>query len=661
MSLAGFAAFPNVAATVLATLVLLTACGRESAVGGATGDAQPAVVAANAKVAAELDLAAPQDFEDAARGLIARPSGRIMAADGTVAMDFDALAFVDGVAPPTVNPSLWRHARLNGQIGLFKVTDGIHQLRGFDISNMTLIDGASGWIVVDPLTSREAGAAAIAFARRHLGDKPVSGFIFTHSHLDHFGGVLGVISAAEAATRAVPVIAPGGFMEEATSENILVGLAMGRRSAFQFGRDLPRSPKGLVDAGLGRSVAYGTFGVLAPTQLVTEPTQEITVDGVRLVFHNVPGAEAPAELTFEVPERKAYCGAEILAQTIHNLLPVRGAKVRDAKRWSEYLDQALAHASGADVYFAQHNWPIWGRDRIAEFISKQRDVYRYTHDQAVRLINAGYTANEIAQRVQLPKSLASYFATRGYYGDLRHNVKAVYQFYLGFYDGNPAHLDPLPPEEAAARYIELAGGADAVVAAAREAFGRGEYRWAAELLNHVMFDTPERSDAADLLAQTYEQLGFMAEASTWRNSYLTAAQELRHGPPKGAVSRASMLDVIAQAPVENFLDAMAANLDGPAADGVNLTINLVLADTQQSWVLWLENAVLHHRAGPPAADANATLTLTKAFFLQMMTGTASAKDMLLSDDLEVAGSRLDLARFFSLFDRPTGAFAIVTK
>jgi alkyl sulfatase BDS1-like metallo-beta-lactamase superfamily hydrolase len=654
-------AHQTAATAVLAALILLTGCGRDPAAGGATGDAQPAVIAANAKVAAELDLAAPQGFEDAARGFIARPSGKIMAADGTVAMDFDALAFVDGDAPPTVNPSLWRQARLNGHIGLFKVTEGIHQLRGFDISNMTLIDGASGWIVVDPLTSREVGAAAIAFARQHLGDKPVSGFIFTHSHLDHFGGVLGVISAADAAARAVPVIAPGGFMEEATSENILVGLAMGRRSAFQFGRDLPRSAKGLVDAGLGRSVSYGTFGVLEPTQLVTQPTQEITVDGVRLVFHNVPGAEAPAELTFEVPERKAYCGAEIMAQTIHNLLPVRGAKVRDARRWSNYLDDALTHAREADVYFAQHNWPIWGRERIAEFIAKQRDVYRYTHDQAVRLINAGYTANEIAQRVQLPKSLASYFATRGYYGDLRHNVKAVYQFYLGFYDGNPAHLDPLPPEEAAARYIKLAGGADAVVAAAREAFGRGEYRWTAELLNHVMFDTPDRRDAADLLAQTYEQLGFMAEASTWRNSYLTAAQELRNGPPKGAVSRASMLDVITQAPVESFLDAMAANLDGPAADGVSLKVNLVFSDTQQSWVLWLENAVLHHRAAPPAADANATLTLTKPFFLQMMIGNAGAKEMLMSDNLQVSGSRLDLARFFSLFDRPTGVFAIVTK
>jgi len=642
-------------------LLLLAACQRDRGVGGATSEATATTQAANAQFARELKLDDPQDFADAARGLVARPSGKITNDAGVVLADLDAFSFLEGAAPPTVNPSLWRHAQLNAQMGLFKVAEGIHQLRGFDIANLTLIDGRTGWIVVDPLTARESAAAAMAFARRHLGDRPVTAVIFTHSHLDHFGGVFGALDAADAAARKVPVVAPDGFMEEATSENVLVGIGMGRRSGFQFGKDLPRSAQGFVDAGLGKGVVYGTPGILAPTVLITQDTQEVTLDGVRFVFHNVPATEAPAELTFEVPERKAYCGAEILAQTMHNLLPVRGAKVRDSLRWSNYLDDALGRLDGIDVYFASHNWPIWGRDRIATFITAHRDVYRYTHDQTVRLINAGHTPSEIAEQLRLPRSLAAHFGARGYYGDLRHNVKAVYQHYMGIYDGNPAHLDPLPPEATAPRYLELMGGTEAVVGAARAAYDRGDYRWASELLNHVMFAEPGHAGARALLAQAYEQMGYMAEASTWRNSYLTAAAELRQGPPALGITRSGFVDLLMNTPIERFLDAMAAALNGPDADGVNLKINLVLTDTRQSYVLWIENAVLHHRAAAPAGDAHATLSLTKPFFIRMMAGTAGAKDLLLSDEVRVAGSRVDLARFFGLLDKAPGTFAIVTK
>ena len=648
--------------TVLLTfgiVLTLSACQREG-VGGATGDAAAATAAANAWMAAGLKLDDPQGLEDAARGLVARPTGKILSAEGAVLVDFDAFAFLQGAAPSTVNPSLWRHARLNAQIGLFKVTDGIHQLRGFDISNMTLIDGRTGWIVVDPLTSRESAAAAIAFARQHLGDKPVAAVVFTHSHLDHFGGVLGVTSTQDAAVRRLPIVAPQGFMEEATSENVMVGTAMGRRSGFQFGKDLPRDAKGFVDAGLGKGVAYGTFGILPPTQLIQGSTQELTLDGVRFVFHNTPNTEAPAEMTFEVPELKAYCGAEILAQTVHNLLPVRGAKVRDALGWSSYLDDALGRLDGVDVYFASHNWPVWGRERIAQFITAQRDVYKYTHDQTVRLINAGYTMSEIAEQVKLPESLARQFAARGYYGDLRHNVKAVYQFYLGHYDGNPAHLDPLPPEATAPRYLELMGGKTGVIKAARVAYDGGDFRWAAELLNHVMFADPGDAEATALLAQAYEQMGFMAEAATWRNSYLTAAAELRNGPPQKGLDRTRFLEVLEHTPVERFLDAMAAALNGPDAAGKDLKINLVLTDLKESHVLWIQNAVLHHRKAPPADDADATLALTHAMFVRMVAGAAGAKDLLLSDDVKVTGSRLDLGRFFGLLDKAPGTFAIVT-
>jgi len=641
-------------------LASLAACSKNQGVGGTAGDAAPAVLKANQQMASELDFTNTQDFEDAKRGFIARPSGKIMGNDGRVLIDFDAYDFVKGDAPPTVNPSLWRHAILNAQIGLFKVTDGIYQLRGFDIANMTIIEGKSGWIVVDTLTCRESAAAALAFARKQLGDKPVSAVIFTHSHADHFGGALGVVSPAEVAARHIPIIAPTGFMEEATSENVLVGTAMARRSMYQFGKDIERSPKGNVDTGLGKSVAYGDIGILAPTQLITEPTQDMTVDGVHFIFHNVPGAEAPAELTFLIPDKKAYGGAENLAQTMHNLLPIRGAKARDSLRWSEYMDQALDQTKDAEVYFGQHNWPIWGHARIAEFTTKHRDVYKYTHDQTVRLINAGYTPREIADMIKLPKSLASYFGARGYYGDLRHNVKEVYQFYIGAYDGNPANLDPLPPQESAKRYIELAGGMDKLVAVAQTAYDKGDYRWAAELLNHAVLGAPDSQAAKALLARTYDQMGYMSESATWRNSYLTAAAELRNGPPKVGVNKAVMVDMLAQTPVERFLEAMAASLDGPAAEGKDFKINLAFSDLHESYVLWIENAVLHFKKAPAASDANATLTVTHDVFVKMIAGTAGVKDTLLGDDLKVDGSRVDLLRFFALLDKAPGTFPIVT-
>jgi len=436
---------------------------------------------------------------------------------------------------------------------------------------------------------------------------------------------------------------------------------MARRSMYQFGKNLERSPTGLIDTGLGKNVAYGSLGILAPTALITQPTQDMTVDGVRFVFHNVPGAEAPAELSFNIPEMKAYGGAENLAQTMHNLLPMRGAKARDALRWSNYMQQALDNLGDTEVYFGQHNWPIWGHARIVEFITMHRDVYKYIHDQTVRLTNAGYTPFEIADMIKLPKSLASFFGTRPYYGDLRHNIKEVYQFYIGFYDGNPANLNPLPPQESSKRYLELMGGADKAVAAARSAFDKGDYRWAAELLNHVVFGAPDNKAAKELLARTYDQLGYMAESATTRNSYLTGADELRKGAPKQGVDRSYLIDMLQQTPIERFLEAMAAGLDGPAAEGKDLKINLVLTDTKKSYVLWIENAVLHHKKAPPAADANATLTLTKDIFIKMMAGTAGVKDTLLSDDLKVTGSRIDLVRFLTLIDKAPGTFAIVTR
>ena len=653
-------AIRRAAALVLLAAAALAGCQRSgpAQTGGAV---TPTVQQANAAVAQAADLSDPASFADAKRGFIAAPKGQVKDEAGHVIWDYDAFAFVEGQAPATVNPSLWRQALLNNQIGLFKVRDGIWQLRGFDLANITLIEGRTGWIVVDTLTSRETAVAAMAFARQHLGDKPVSAVIFTHSHVDHFGGALGVIPADEAKARGVPVVAPVGFMEEATSENLMMGVAMGRRSMYMYGSRLPRAANGLVDTGLGKAVAYGRVGILAPTVVVDQPTQEVTLDGLRFVFHNVPGSEAPAEFTFYLPGLQAFCGAELMSHTLHNLYTLRGAKVRDALKWAGYLDASLAHAAQAEVLFNQHHWPVWGRARIDEFISKQRDVYRYIHDQTVRQMNAGLTGPEIADTMSLPKPLQDHLNVRGYYGTVRHNVRAVYQFYLGWFEAHPANLDALPPVDAGKRYVALAGGADKVVAAAQQAFDAGEFRWAAELLKHAVYADPQHRAASELMARSFEQMGYMAESAPWRNFYLTGALELRQGPPDKGIPSSALLDMLQHTPIERFLEAMAANLNGPKAADASLKINLVFSDLGESYVLQIGNGVLHHRQAPPAGDANATLQLTKPFFLRMLTGGAGAKDLLLSDQTKIEGSRIDLGRFFALLDKAPGNFPIVTR
>ena len=614
---------------------------------------------ANNAFVKSLNLEEQQDFEDARRGLIAIPSGKILARDGSTVWDFDRFRFVEGNAPPTVNPSLWRHAKLDKVIGLFKVTDGIYQLRGFDISNLTLIEGKTGWIVVDTLSCRETAQAAMEFARKHLGNKPVSAIIFSHSHIDHFGGVLGVISAEESKRRKLPVVAPQGFMEEATSENVLVGLAMGRRATWQFGNRLPASVKGLVDSGIGNTVALGEMGILPPNILVSHTPQEMTIDGVHFIFQNVPCSEAPAEMAFYLPDFKAYCGAEIMSQTMHQILTLRGAKVRNALSWAGYIEDTLVRFGQAEVYFGVHTWPVFGNARVIDFMKKQRDAYKYIHDQTVGMINSGMKPDEIADKLKLPKSLEETFAVRGYYGSWRRNTRAVYQHYLGWFDGNPANMDPLPRQDAAKRYLEMMGGADRVVKESQKSFDRGEYRWVAEILNHVVFAQPRNKNARELLARTYDQLGYVAESAIERNLYLTGALELRSGENGIGVDRTKGIDLMTSTPVENYLTVMAASLDGLAAEGKELKINLVFSDIKESYVLWIENCVLHHRKAVPEMDANATLTLTKGVFLKMMLGKADVKDIL-SDKVKVKGSKIDLIRFFTLFKRPPKTFTIVT-
>ena len=658
--------------SILILSLTLGACAPEQAAPSFDGADLPADVAGNtapsattaafnAAFGARLPLSDQQDFEDARRGLVATdPELRVEGSDGHLIWDMPAYGFIQGASPDSVNPSLWRQAQLNNIHGLFEVTKGVHQLRGFDLANMTLIEGKTGWIVVDPLTSEETARAAIAFAREHLGNKPVSAVIFTHSHIDHFGGVLGVLTPDEASERGVPIIAPELFIDEATSENIVAGVAMSRRALFMYGFPLPRTVRGHVGSGLGKGPANGTFGILQPTETISKTTTDLTIDGVQFVFQYAPESEAPTELTFYLPDLKAFCGAEVVSHNMHNLYTLRGAKVRDAIKWSGYIDEIIELFGDAEVYFGSHHWPIWGNARIIDFLEKQRDTYKFINDQTLRLALLGFTPREIADQLELPESLRTTFSNRGYYGTIKHNAKAVYQRYFGWYDGNPANLDPLPPQEAGKKYVELAGGAAKLIENAQTAYDAGEYRWAAEVLNHLVFADPENRDARELLARVYDQMGYQAESGPWRDVYLTGAFELRHGGPKEGINLASAKDMIKHAPLERFLDAMAARLDGAKAEGKEMILNLVITDLGTTHVLELKNSVLRHYERDARSDANATMKISHALLLRLLTGTAGLKDTLFSDDLKIEGSRLDLLGFFRLFDKPEGTFNIVT-
>jgi alkyl sulfatase BDS1-like metallo-beta-lactamase superfamily hydrolase len=601
---------------------------------------------AQEEAAKDLPLDDPQDFRDAERGLIERDANaRAVRTDGRVVWAAARQAFI--AAPASVSPSLWRQAKLNNLHGLYKVTDGIYQVRGYDVSNLTLIRGKTGWIAVDPLTSEETAASAIALARKHLGEDPITAVIFTHSHLDHFAGVNAVLP--ESARTGVPIVAPKNFMEEATSENVIAGVVI-----------LPRSERGHVDTGLGQSPARGTIGIATPTELVDHTPQEMVLDGVKFVFQYTPESEAPAEMTFYLPEHKAFCGAEIVSRTMHNLYTLRGAKVRDALKWSGYIDQAIDMFGNADVVFASHGWPTWGRDQVIEYLKKQRDTYKYIHDQTLRLAGNGLTPKEIAEAIDLPKSLRSTFANRGYYGTVRHNAKAVYQWYFGWYDGNPANLDPLPPEQAAAKYIEAMGGVDVALTKAQAAFDQAEYRWAAMLLNDIVFAAPGNSKAEELLATTYDQLGYRAESGPWRDEYLTGAYELRHGATPTTVSIADSVSLLRRVPTDRFFDAMATRIDGNAADGKLLKLNIVFTDVGETHVLTVENAVLHHKKRNADPNADATVKLTRDLFLNIITRQAGLRETIFSKDLDVEGSRMALLSFFSLLTQPNENFPIVT-
>ncbi|ARU51577.1 alkyl/aryl-sulfatase [Cellulosimicrobium cellulans] len=622
--------------------------------------ASPTIVAQNSALLRTLPFSDTQDFDDATRGLVARREpGAITADDGRVVWDDDTYAFVQGDAPDTVNPSLWRQSQLVAEQGLFEVTAGIYQARGFDLSNVTFIEGRTGVIVLDPLISTETAAAALALYREHRGDRPVMGIIYTHSHVDHFGGVKGVTTQEDVDAGRVPVVAPEGFTEHAIAENVYAGTAMSRRAGYMYGAALARGPQGQVGAGLGQTTSTGTVTLIPPTLFVTTTGQEETVDGVRMVFQMAPDTEAPSEMLVWFPDHKALCAAEDATHTLHNLLTLRGAVVRDPHVWSHYLTESIDLFGGeVEVVFASHHWPTWGNDRIREYLSLQRDLYGYLHDQTLRLLNQGLTGPEIAEQIVLPPALENAWHARGYYGSVSHNVKAIYQRYMGWYDANPAHLWEHPPVEKAKRYVALGGGADAVVERARAAFDDGDYRWVAELLNHVVFAEPDHAAARDLLADTFEQLGYGAENGTWRSVYLSGATELRDGA-FGTPTVASAPDIVASLTPTMLFDALAVQVDGPRAWEESLSIDVVLTDADERYRLWLRNGALTYSAAPQRGDADTTLTTTRKALPALATG-AVTPDGLAAAGIEVAGDVGALARLVAVLDPGDPDFAIVT-
>jgi len=623
--------------------------------------ASAATLVLNQAVKERLPLENEQDNIDAKRGLIAQVTDlNVMGETGEPVWDMTAYDFVKGEAPGSVNPSLWRQEKLNNVRGLFKVTERVYQLRGFDFANMTIMEGDSGWIIVDPLTAKETAQAALAFARQHLPVKPIRAIIFTHAHMDHFGGVLGIVSPEQVAELGIRIIAPGGFMEAATSENIIAGVAMSRRATYMYGKDLPRSALGHVGSGLGTGPAFGTFGILEPTELINEQTQQLNIDGLEFVFQNVSGTESVAEVTFYLPQLKAFAGAELVSRNMHNLYTLRGAEVRDALKWSNKIDEARILFREAEIYFGSHHWPVWGQDNVQNFLSKQRDLYKHLHDQSVRLMNQGLNGAEIAEKISLPEELSQFFANRGYYGSLRHNAKAVYQYYMGWFDANPAHLNPLPQGESAPRYIAMMGGAEQVMKSALASYDRGEYRWVAELLNRLIFADADHQAARQLLAKTYSQLAYQAESAPWRNFYLTGAQELISGVKPTGINLTAMEDILRNTPVTKFFDSMAVRLNSEKAAGKQVSVAIHFTDLEQSYRLELSNSVLRHYPYQAGDGVDSGIYISHALFVKLLIGKLGIRETLFSDDLSVEGNILDLVGFFMLFDKPDGLFNIVS-
>lgn len=617
-------------------------------------DPTPSVAAANEALTSTLPFADTADFDAVERGFLGTlDDPAIRNEGGDVVWDASTYDFVDGDAPASVNPSLWRQSKLVAKHGLFEVVEGIYQARGLDLSVMSFIEGDSGVIVVDPLISKETAAAALALYRTHRGDRPIVAVIFSHSHIDHFGGVLGIVGQDEVNAGTVQIVAPEGFLEHAISENVYAGTAMSRRSGYMYGAALSRGPQGQVGAGLGQTTSTGQPGIMVPTLEVTTTGEKHTFDGVEFEFQMAPGTEAPSEMHFHIPRYRALCMAENATHNLHNLLTLRGAVVRDPHVWSQYLTEAIErYGDNTDVIFASHHWPTWGNDEVRSFLGVQRDLYGYLHDQTLRMLNQGLNGAEIAEVIELPPALEGNWSTHGYYGSVSHNVKAIYQRYMGWFDGNPARLWPHPPKPLAERYVAAIGGVDRVVELAQQAYDEGDYRWAATLLDHAVFADAENAAAKSLYADTLEQLGYGSENGTWRNFFLSGATELREGNFGTPISTNAPA-IMGELSPEQIFDAIAITVDGPKAWDLDLSLDVTLSDLGRSFHLTLRNGVFIYVEREPKGDAQLHLTLTKPRFLALAGGDTT------SDGLTVDGDTGVLTQLTSVLDPGDPGFNIV--
>jgi alkyl sulfatase BDS1-like metallo-beta-lactamase superfamily hydrolase len=637
--------------------------GKEAELLGTEKDATPITERVNKDLLKDLPFSDMEDFKNAQKGFIARGEEEIKDANGKIVWSTKKFAFMQDLkkkAPATVNPSLWRQMLLVNLTGLFKVDEHIYQVRNYDLSNITFIEGKSGLIVMDPLVSAEPARAALDLYFEHRPKKPVVAVIYSHSHIDHFGGVRGIVDEADLKAGKVKIIAPLGFVENSIEENVMAGNAMSRRASYMYGNVLPKDEKGNVGAGLGSTTSSGNVTMIVPTVIIAEAWEDHVIDGLHFEFQLTLNTEAPSEMHYYIKEFKALCPAENVNHTMHNIYTLRGAKVRDSKAWAKHIDNMLLKwGDEAQVLFAPHHWPSWGNENINEHVSKQRDTYKFMHDQVLRLANHGYTIDEVGDMVRLPEELDQTWASHGYYGSISHNARAIFNFYLGYFDGNPSHLHKLPPEPAAKKYVKYMGGSEHVIEMAKEDFAKGEYRWVAEALDHLVFAQPDNEEAKNLLADTLEQLGFVAESGPWRNFYLSGARELREGVKPAPTPNTASPDIVQNMPIAMLLDYMAVRLNPEKAAGKKLKINFNFTDVNELYSVFLENSTLNNREGN-ADDADTTITTTRATLDNIMLGKLTVEKGIESGVIKVEGTKGKFKELQGMLDDFEFWFNIVT-
>ncbi|MBN8412998.1 alkyl/aryl-sulfatase [Halomonas litopenaei] len=649
----------NVSFSVAAITIAISA----ASVHAAENSASESTVQANQQLKEYLPFDDQTDFENANRGFIATLDDSVIKkTDGSPVYDTSQFDFIDGEAPDTANPSLWRQSQLNAINGLFEVVEGeIYQVRGFDLAVMTFIRGNNGWIVVDPLTSNETSKAGLALLREHVEDLPITGVIITHSHVDHFGGTKGVINEDDIAAGDIPIVAPEHFFEESVSENLIAGNTMSRRASYMYGNVIDKGPDGSLGSGLGTTTAAGTVTIAQPTITINDTPQTETIDGVEMEFLYTPGAEAPSELMFYIPELNALMQAEEISHTMHNLYTLRGAKVRSGDLWAKYIHDVInRYGDDVEVSLGSHHWPTWGNENVVEYWEKQRDTYRYLHDEVLRLANHGETMLEIAEQIELPDSLAQEFYNRGYYGSVSHNAKAQYQLYFGWFTGNPSELNELPPEEEGKKFVEYAGGAEQVLEKAQQDVNEGNYRWAATALNHLVFADPDNQDAKDLLAEALTQMGYQAESGIWRNFYLSGAKELRDGVNEVATPDTGSPDLVKGLPLDIYLDYLAVRLNHPEAADQDFDINFEMPDVDEKFTISVSNGVMNYTIGEWADDAAASVKIDRAQLDSINLGEVSMEEAMDSGNITIDGDQTTVEKFIGLLDNFDFWFNIVT-